>query len=102
MKMNMMAAGLNGALLVVAVGPREAIVKEHGRDIVTHPVQLTKAYHVLEPNHGQRIATKNHAVVGDFENPEILFRICYIVTIGWKSLTYFFHFSHVQLRWIWT
>ena len=77
MKMNMMAVGLNGALLVVAVGTREVIVKELGRDIATHPGDLKTAYHVLDPIHGQRIATKNYALVGYFENPEILFRIYY-------------------------
>ena len=52
MKMNMMAVGLNGALLVVAVGPREVSVKEHDRDIATHPGDLKTAYHVLDPIHG--------------------------------------------------
>ena len=80
MKMNMMAVGLNGALLVVAVGTREVIVKEHGRDIAIHPGDLKTAYHVLDPIHGQRIATKNYALVGYFENPEILFRIKHKIT----------------------
>ena len=70
----MMADGLNGVLLVIVVGPREVIAKEQGRDIVTHPGHRIEAYHVLDPTHGQRIATKNHAVC-DFENPKILFRI---------------------------
>ena len=75
-KMNMMVAGLNGVPLESVVGPPEVIAKKPGRDIAIHPGHLKEAYHVLDPIHGQRIATKNYALVGYFENPEILFRIC--------------------------
>ena len=75
MNMNMMVVGQNGVLLVIAVGPREEIAKEHGRDTAIHLGDLKEAYHVLDPIHGQRIATKNYALVGDFENLEILCRI---------------------------
>ena len=73
-KMNMMAVGLNGVLLVNAVGPGGVIVKEHGRDIAIHPGHLKEAYHVLDPIHGQSIATVM-PLVSVFRNQEILFRI---------------------------
>ena len=70
----MMEVGRNGVLLEI-VPIQEAIAKEHGRDIVIHPGHRKEAYPVLDPIQRQSFATKNHALVGDFENPEIFFRV---------------------------
>ena len=75
--MNMMVAGLNGVPLESVVGPPEVIAKKPGRDIAIHPGHLKEAYHVLDPIHGQSIATVM-PLVSVFRNQEILFRICLI------------------------